>query len=105
MKVNNNEMMNVGDVICPKSWAYHMYKRIKKDNGIDWEMFKEVIELSNPPSPAYLDALDKIGHISDNPSIQLAAIYKQMEINNGTYEEVHNVFDDIKTAIKSIFRR
>lgn len=105
MKINKDEMMNVGDVICPKRWAYYMYKKLKKDHGIDWNLFIEVIELSDPPSIAYLDALDQVGHVSDNPSVQLRAIYKQMAINNGTYEEVHNIFDDIKTAIKSIFRR
>jgi hypothetical protein len=105
MKINNNEMINVGDVICPKRWAYYIYKKLKKDHGIDWDLFIEVIELSDPPSPAYLDAMDKIGHISDNPSIQLAAIYKQMAINNGTYEEVHNIFDDIKTFIKTLIGR
>lgn len=105
MKINKDEMINVGDVICSKRWAYYMYKKLKKDHGIDWAMFKEVIELSDTPSIAYLDALDQVGYVSDNPSVQLRAIYKQMAINKGIYKEEKNVFDDIKTFIKTLIRR
>ena len=94
----------------PLRKAYDIYKQTKRWAGkADFQAVKERLELTWQPASEYfefMDAYDIVGHVSDSPIIQMAAIKRQIDINNGTIDtEVHNVFSDIKSAVKSIFRR
>jgi hypothetical protein len=107
MKINNHKLIKIEDSYYPLRGAYNLYLNLKHKYGHnDWEMFKEVLELSDWNGYGdFMDALDQLGPIDGNPSVQLAIIEKQIKINKGIYKEEKNVFDDIKTFIKTLIGR